>query len=64
MTQVQLETLKLENQHLNDLLERVESRSPKVLILCIVNTRYDHLIIGSIWVKDKSLQFELRFSIY
>ncbi|XP_060723728.1 centrosomal protein of 63 kDa isoform X2 [Tachysurus vachellii] len=29
MTQVQLETLKLENQHLNDLLERVESRSPK-----------------------------------
>lgn len=30
MTQVQLETLKLENQHLNDLLERVESRSPKV----------------------------------
>lgn len=30
MTQVQLETLKLENQHLNDLLERVDSRSPKV----------------------------------
>ncbi|KAG1940861.1 centrosomal protein of 63 kDa isoform X3 [Pimephales promelas] len=29
VTQVQLETLKLENQHLNDLLERVESRSPK-----------------------------------
>ncbi|XP_053355447.1 centrosomal protein of 63 kDa isoform X1 [Clarias gariepinus] len=29
MTQVQLETLKLENQHLTDLLERVESRSPK-----------------------------------
>ncbi|GAA6102580.1 centrosomal protein of 63 kDa isoform X3 [Tachysurus ichikawai] len=29
ITQVQLETLKLENQHLNDLLERVESRSPK-----------------------------------
>ncbi|XP_060775782.1 centrosomal protein of 63 kDa isoform X2 [Neoarius graeffei] len=29
MTQVQLETLKLENQHLNDLLERVESQSPK-----------------------------------
>lgn len=29
VTQVQLETLKLENQHLNDLLERVESQSPK-----------------------------------
>uniref|UniRef100_A0A3B4DCQ2 Centrosomal protein Cep63/Deup1 N-terminal domain-containing protein n=1 Tax=Pygocentrus nattereri TaxID=42514 RepID=A0A3B4DCQ2_PYGNA len=29
VTQVQLETLKIENQHLNDLLERVESRSPK-----------------------------------
>ncbi|XP_051753486.1 centrosomal protein of 63 kDa isoform X5 [Ctenopharyngodon idella] len=29
VTQVQLETLKLENQHLNDLLERVESRSSK-----------------------------------
>ncbi|XP_016352752.1 centrosomal protein of 63 kDa-like isoform X3 [Sinocyclocheilus anshuiensis] len=29
VTQVQLETLKLENQHLSDLLERVESRSPK-----------------------------------
>ncbi|XP_055069308.2 centrosomal protein of 63 kDa isoform X3 [Misgurnus anguillicaudatus] len=29
VTQVQLETLKLENQHLNDLLERIESRSPK-----------------------------------
>ncbi|XP_053492842.1 centrosomal protein of 63 kDa isoform X2 [Ictalurus furcatus] len=29
ITQVQLETLKLENQHLNDLLERVELRSPK-----------------------------------
>ncbi|XP_073708154.1 centrosomal protein of 63 kDa isoform X3 [Garra rufa] len=29
VTQVQLETLKLENQHLNDLLERLESRSPK-----------------------------------
>ncbi|KAF7711751.1 centrosomal protein of 63 kDa isoform X1 [Silurus meridionalis] len=29
MTQVQLETLKLENQHLNDLLNRLESRSPK-----------------------------------
>ncbi|XP_042613424.1 centrosomal protein of 63 kDa-like isoform X2 [Cyprinus carpio] len=29
VTQVQLETLKLENQHLNDLLERVESKSPK-----------------------------------
>ncbi|XP_067229421.1 centrosomal protein of 63 kDa isoform X3 [Chanodichthys erythropterus] len=34
VTQVQLETLKLENQHLNDLLERVESRSSKVSILC------------------------------
>ncbi|XP_042613425.1 centrosomal protein of 63 kDa-like isoform X3 [Cyprinus carpio] len=34
VTQVQLETLKLENQHLNDLLERVESKSPKVSILC------------------------------
>ncbi|XP_051753485.1 centrosomal protein of 63 kDa isoform X4 [Ctenopharyngodon idella] len=33
VTQVQLETLKLENQHLNDLLERVESRSSKVSIL-------------------------------
>ncbi|XP_062853302.1 centrosomal protein of 63 kDa [Trichomycterus rosablanca] len=29
VTRVQLETLKIENQHLNDLLERVESRSPK-----------------------------------
>ncbi|XP_066520709.1 centrosomal protein of 63 kDa isoform X2 [Hoplias malabaricus] len=29
VTQVQLETLKIENQHLNELLERVESRSPK-----------------------------------
>uniref|UniRef100_A0A8C1EY79 Centrosomal protein 63 n=1 Tax=Cyprinus carpio carpio TaxID=630221 RepID=A0A8C1EY79_CYPCA len=29
VTQVQLETLKLENQHLNDFLERVQSRSPK-----------------------------------
>ncbi|XP_076871236.1 centrosomal protein of 63 kDa isoform X2 [Brachyhypopomus gauderio] len=29
VTQVQLETLKIENQHLNDLLERVESHSPK-----------------------------------
>ncbi|KAK1796774.1 hypothetical protein P4O66_009789 [Electrophorus voltai] len=33
VTQVQLETLKIENQHLNDLLERVESRSPKVFAL-------------------------------
>lgn len=30
VAQVQLETLKIENQHLNDLLERIESRSPKV----------------------------------
>lgn len=37
MTQVQLETLKLENQHLNDLLERIESRSPKVSFFCSVN---------------------------
>ncbi|XP_062412408.1 centrosomal protein of 63 kDa isoform X2 [Sardina pilchardus] len=29
VTQVQLETLKLENQHLNELLERVEPHSPK-----------------------------------
>ncbi|XP_031431390.1 centrosomal protein of 63 kDa isoform X7 [Clupea harengus] len=29
LTQVQLETLKLENQHLNELLERVEPHSPK-----------------------------------
>ncbi|KAL1023379.1 hypothetical protein UPYG_G00040110 [Umbra pygmaea] len=29
VTQVQLETLKIENQHLNDLLERVQSSSPK-----------------------------------
>ncbi|XP_029906322.1 centrosomal protein of 63 kDa [Myripristis murdjan] len=29
VTQVQLETLKIENQHLNDLLQRLESQSPK-----------------------------------
>ncbi|XP_067086018.1 centrosomal protein of 63 kDa isoform X2 [Osmerus mordax] len=29
VTRVQLETLKIENQHLNDLLERVEKRSPQ-----------------------------------
>ena len=35
VTRVQLETLKIENQHLSDLLERVEKRSPQVSASCL-----------------------------
>lgn len=41
VTQVQLETLKIENQHLTEILEEVESRSPKVCVTPGERHRFD-----------------------
>lgn len=45
MTQAQLETLQTENQHLKDLLQKLESKSPKVSLLW-----HSHYIIYSLHI--------------
>ncbi|XP_035380652.1 centrosomal protein of 63 kDa isoform X2 [Electrophorus electricus] len=60
VTQVQLETLKIENQHLNDLLERVESRSPKRADRTLASLRDSYMSsLGSLEQENRQLRQEL-----
>ncbi|XP_071373704.1 centrosomal protein of 63 kDa [Centroberyx affinis] len=60
MTQVQLETLKIENQHLNDLLERLESRSPKRGDSLLTSLRESYVSsLSSLEQENRQLRQEL-----
>uniref|UniRef100_A0A8C2B8S2 Centrosomal protein 63 n=1 Tax=Cyprinus carpio TaxID=7962 RepID=A0A8C2B8S2_CYPCA len=58
VTQVQLETLKLENQHLNDFLERVQSRSPKKGELASLRDSYASSL-NSLEEENRQLRLEI-----
>ncbi|KAM4629738.1 centrosomal protein of 63 kDa [Polymixia lowei] len=60
VTQVQLETLKIENQHLNDLLERLESRSPKRGDSSLASLRESYVSsLSSLEQENRQLRQEL-----
>uniref|UniRef100_A0A4W5J7X2 Centrosomal protein 63 n=1 Tax=Hucho hucho TaxID=62062 RepID=A0A4W5J7X2_9TELE len=60
VTQVQLETLKIENQHLNDLLERVESRSTKKGDPCLASLRESYVSsLSSLEQENRQMRQEL-----
>ncbi|XP_010901245.2 centrosomal protein of 63 kDa [Esox lucius] len=60
MTRVQLETLKIENQHLNELLERVESRSPKKGDSSLASLRESYVSsLSSLEQENRALRQEL-----
>ncbi|XP_020332008.2 centrosomal protein of 63 kDa isoform X2 [Oncorhynchus kisutch] len=60
VTQVQLETLKIENQHLNDLLERVESRSTMKGDPCLASLRESYVSsLSSLEQENRQMRQEL-----
>ncbi|KTG33667.1 hypothetical protein cypCar_00016524 [Cyprinus carpio] len=60
VTQVQLETLKLENQHLNDFLERVQSRSPKKGVGELASLRDSYASsLNSLEEENRQLRLEI-----
>uniref|UniRef100_A0A3B3RVG7 Centrosomal protein 63 n=1 Tax=Paramormyrops kingsleyae TaxID=1676925 RepID=A0A3B3RVG7_9TELE len=60
VTQVQLETLKIENQHLTDILEQVESRSPKKVTGSLASFRHSYVSsLNSLEQENKKLKEEL-----
>ncbi|KAK6320703.1 hypothetical protein J4Q44_G00098100 [Coregonus suidteri] len=60
VTQVHLETLKIENQHLNDLLERVESRSTKKGDPCLASLRESYISsLSSLEQENRQMRQEL-----
>ncbi|KAM9503421.1 centrosomal protein of 63 kDa isoform 2-T7 [Salvelinus alpinus] len=60
VTQVQLETLRIENQHLNDLLERVESKSTKKGDPCLASLRESYVSsLSSLEQENRQMRQEL-----
>ncbi|XP_045553425.1 centrosomal protein of 63 kDa [Salmo salar] len=60
VTQVQLETLKIENQHLNELLERVESRPTMKGDPCLASLRESYVSsLSSLEQENRQMRQEL-----
>ncbi|XP_038856645.1 centrosomal protein of 63 kDa [Salvelinus namaycush] len=60
VTQVQLETLRIENQHLNDLLESVESKSTKKGDPCLASLRESYVSsLSSLEQENRQMRQEL-----